>query len=253
MPELKYQIYSDSESLKRFQVSSDCVGAIIWPAAQLSAYKLVTQIIEKLVDKGVNLQTETPVTKVTPLGDKWTVETPRGNITTSNIVHATNGYAEYLLPSFGNFIKATRGFMTAQAPPQSLLDPPLNRTYSFVYGAGEKFDCLIQQPPYAGKKLMFGGGLHQDPDRHTFDDAKIPDRIEHYLFNQLPKVLNWDGESGNQFCMCWCGIMGFSSDELPWVGAVSETIGGGEGQWICAGYTGDGILPGSVFNRIQEW
>ena len=40
--------------------------------------------------------------------------------------------------------------------------------------------------------------------------------------------------------MAWSGIMGFSDDELPWVGMVPESVGGGQGQWICAGYTGNG-------------
>ena len=35
--------------------------------------------------------------------------------------------------------------------------------------------------------------------------------------------------------------MGFSRDSCPWVGALPQSVGGGAGQWICAGYTGEGI------------
>jgi len=37
--------------------------------------------------------------------------------------------------------------------------------------------------------------------------------------------------------------MGFSRDSRPWVGAVSEDLGlgGGEGLFICAGFTGHGM------------
>jgi len=244
VPELRYDLYSAGESKKQFRVSGDCVGAIVYDAAQLSSYKLVTQIFEVLVNEGINLQTETLVTKIDRPCDKsgWIVQTPRGSILARNIVHATNGYAQYLLPPFDPLIKPTRGIMTAQLPSKSLSDPPLDRTYSFIYGSGEKFDYLIQQPPYDGNKLMLGGGLHQDPQPNTFDDGDVPISLQSYLFNQLPKVLHWDNEGDvhRRLSMCWCGIMGFSKDELPWVGAVPENLGGGQGQWICAGYTGDG-------------
>jgi hypothetical protein len=39
----------------------------------------------------------------------------------------------------------------------------------------------------------------------------------------------------------WTGIMGYTPDEQPWVGAVPESLGGGEGLWISAGYTGHGM------------
>jgi hypothetical protein len=40
--------------------------------------------------------------------------------------------------------------------------------------------------------------------------------------------------------------MGFSEDGCPWVGKLSEDLGGGDGQFICAGYTGEG----TTFIRI---
>jgi glycine/D-amino acid oxidase-like deaminating enzyme len=39
----------------------------------------------------------------------------------------------------------------------------------------------------------------------------------------------------------WTGIMGYSKDDSPWVGPVPESLGGGPGLWISAGYTGHGM------------
>ncbi|KAK8045156.1 FAD dependent oxidoreductase [Apiospora rasikravindrae] len=39
----------------------------------------------------------------------------------------------------------------------------------------------------------------------------------------------------------WSGIMGYSRDANPWVGPVPASAGGGEGLWLCAGYTGHGM------------
>jgi glycine/D-amino acid oxidase-like deaminating enzyme len=249
IPDLIYQIYSAAEAQKLFQVSKDCVGAIVYPAAQLSSYKFVTQLAEILVDKGVNLQTETPVTEIVPTTEgQWLLVTPRGSIIASKVVHATNGYASYLLPSFQSLIKPTRGFMTAQRPTKCLLDVPLHRSYSFIYGGGENFDYLIQEPAYDGGKLMLGGGLLRDPERETFDDAEIPELMSSYLGNQLHKVLRGEAVEDTVPLMCWSGIMGFSNDNLPWIGEVPEGICGGREQWISAGYTGDGTFK--VLNSL---
>ena len=132
--------------------------------------------------------------------------------------------------------------MTAQIPPKSLTQPPLDRTYSFIYADG-KFDYLIQQPDSDGCKLMFGGGYYQDPQPETCNDSQICEVSQRYLRNQLPKLFRWEDESDPdaRVYMRWSGIMGFSEDGFPWVGALSENYGGGDGQWICAGYTGEGV------------
>ncbi|KAL7957459.1 hypothetical protein V8C34DRAFT_305705 [Trichoderma compactum] len=35
--------------------------------------------------------------------------------------------------------------------------------------------------------------------------------------------------------------MGFSRDGWPWVGRVPDSAGGGDGLWLCAGYSGGGM------------
>lgn len=247
IPELIYRVVSGEEAQEMFRLSKSCVGAITYPAGQLWPYKLVTQLAQVLVGHGVNLQTETPATKIVKDGAKWRVETPRGNILAAKVVHATNGYLQYLLPSFTKIIKPTRGHMTAQIPPESLSHPPLDRTYSFLHEDG-KFDYFIQQPAYDGCKLMLGGGYYEDPQPTTYNDAQVCEISQEYLKQQLPKVFRWEGEEdpSARVHTRWSGIMGFSEDGCPWVGKLSEDLGGGDGQFICAGYTGEG----TIFIRI---
>jgi len=60
---------------------------------------IVAHLIEKSLEKGLNLQTWTPVTSVTPArSGQWHVNTSRGVITASTVVYATNG-------AFLHFIK----------------------------------------------------------------------------------------------------------------------------------------------------
>ena len=243
LPDLVHHFHSAEEAQTKFRLSKDCVGAITYrPAGQLWPYKLVTQLVEGLLSQGLNLQTETPVTEIVKEGSKWKVETPRGSILTDKVVHATNGYIQYLLPRFATIITPNRGHMTAQIPPKSLSNPPLDRTYSFLY-AGGKFDYFIQNPAYDGSKLMLGGGYYEDPQVRTFNDAETSNAVGKYLHDQLPKVFKWEGEENpeNRMHMRWSGIMGFSEDGFPWVGEIPEHLGGGDGQFICGGYTGEGI------------
>jgi glycine/D-amino acid oxidase-like deaminating enzyme len=243
-----YQIYSAEKAQKELRLSKACIGAIEYPAGKLWPYKLVSQLSRYLLNNGINFQMETPVTKIISEDGKWRLETPRGNILTSTVVHATNGYIGHLLPFFSRIIEPTRGHMTAQIPPQSLSLPPLKHTYSFMYKDG-KFDYLIQLPNHSGNKLMFGGGYYEDPQPNENNDAELSQICVEYLQNQLPKVFQWEGELNpeKRVDMIWSGIMGFSQDGIPWVGQLLDEFGGGHGQWICAGYTGEGSLYFYIF------
>ena len=130
-------------------------GNNLWPL------KLVTNLYEVALrqrpnDLWLRLHTSTPVTSVTPIppssGYRWKLSTPRGDIKCAYVVHATNGYASYLLPHMAgpSGIVPTRGqVMSVRAaapageitssgwtsntgfeywfprPPRSLRDPPL--------------------------------------------------------------------------------------------------------------------------------
>lgn len=245
IPEIVHHFYTAKEAQDKFLLSGVCVGAITYRVGQLDSYNIVTQIAEILVNNSVNLQTQTPVTEVEYdlTTQKWRVETPRGSILGGQVVHATNGYIKYLVPSFSTVIKPSRGHVTAQIPPKSLSISPLGRAFCFIYAHGE-FDYLTQQHPCNGGKLILGGGYYEDPQPYTDDDSEISESVGTYLRNQLREVVQWgdamDPEGREN--MLWSGIMGFSADELPWVGPLPEKLGGGDGQWVCGGYTGEGSL-----------
>ena len=51
----------------------------------------------------------------------------------------------------------------------------------------------------------------------------------------LPEVFPGKYERGREFEMEWTGIMGYSRDNMPWVGAVP----GQKGVWLAGGYSGE--------------
>jgi glycine/D-amino acid oxidase-like deaminating enzyme len=74
------------------------------------------------------------------------------------------------------------------------------------------------------------------------DDSSIDLPAAAYLRRELNVVLDLQNEDEElEASFEWSGIMGFSRDGNPWVGPVDEQLGGGDGLWICAGYTGHGM------------
>ncbi|KAF1957868.1 FAD dependent oxidoreductase [Byssothecium circinans] len=243
-------VIKDKEGLKKHRVSEEAAGiALTKGAASLWPYKLVTFILEKLVRDGkLNLQTKTPVTEITSEGNKHTLHTPRGTITSSTIILATNAYTSALLPHFADLIVPVRGEMSALFPPEeSTILPNSHGMVAALGQSANNDDYLIQRPfsgvPNPAGHLMFGGGRGAGklPTVGVSDDSVIDEDTAAYLRGALLKVLKLDGKTEGlkelKASKIWTGIMGYSRDDHPWVGKVPQK----EGLWLVGGYTGHGM------------
>ncbi|KAI0386772.1 FAD dependent oxidoreductase [Hypomontagnella monticulosa] len=207
----------------------------------------------------------------------WTVHTSRGTIAASQVLLATNGYTSHLLPQFSDLLVPTRGQVSALKPPEtpsSPADPPLDIGHTY-YIAGEpsdpfaRDDYLVQRPPTSAE-LVFGGGRQHAKGRGigVWDDSTIDEPVAWYLRGELSNAVDLslahqhhdqhqnDKEKKRTEALKkqdleptyeWTGIMGYTRDGHPWVGNVPESLGGGEGLWVCAGYTGHG-MPNAVLS-----
>lgn len=261
----KVSLISSPEDLKRERVSPDAAGATLtrW-AGSLWPYKYVTFILERLVKAGkLNLQTKTPVTKITPFSSlsdgnaRWTLQTDRGSIKAKHVVLATNGYTSHLLHAFKDLIVPVRGEMSAQFPPKG--SPMLPDSYGFVGAIGgnpNHDDYLIQRPyegvPNPAGHLMYGGGrtwAKLGSGIGEYDDSVVDQGSAQYLRKQLLTLLTLDGETEGvkelKADYEWTGIMGYSRDNHPWVGQVP----GMDGIWLSAGYTGHGMPNGTLCGK----
>ncbi|RFU32294.1 hypothetical protein B7463_g4035, partial [Scytalidium lignicola] len=260
-------------------------GAIVTDsAASLWPYKLVCWILENLISSNnsesgsgsgsFNLQTNTSATSLQKLDDgSWIVHTDRGMIAAKNVLLTTNAYTSHLLPKFSDLIVPVRGEMSSLLPPKSLktervMARRLDHSYGFVGHATQNInqdDYLIQRPftpsspsstitsnPESnsiGGELMFGGGRAYAASAGVgvSDDSSIDEPAAAYLRRELNIVLDLDNDDHELTASYeWSGIMGFSRDERPWVGPVTEELGGGKGLWVCAGYTGHGMPNASL-------
>jgi glycine/D-amino acid oxidase-like deaminating enzyme len=253
------EIVEDQDQLREFGLKG-AVGAIAQSAAaSLSPYKLVVWMWQAMIDEyadRLNFQTSTPVASIDESSIRpgfTAVSTSRGAVYGKQVVVASNGYASYLLPEFDGIITPTQGQMSASIPHGTYSKQLLPRSYGFT-GIGNQdgvmSDYLVQGPLETGGHLMLGGGRQMVPGGGVgvSDDSYVDIDAEAYL-RGLPERLDLKSPSrpvereeptcADQLDMIssWTGIMGYSVDHFPWVGAVPDR----ETVWICAGYTGHGM------------
>lgn len=146
-------------------------------------------------------------------------------------------------------------------------------------------DYLVQRPPPAGE-LILGGGRQLARHRAVgvWDDGELDEPVRWWLRGELPAVMDLglraapgeveaeehrghhvvaDADATGAGAGApappkkqdlaatheWTGIMGYSRDAHPWVGAVPAAAGGGDGLWLCAGYTGHGMPNAALCGR----
>jgi glycine/D-amino acid oxidase-like deaminating enzyme len=252
----KVEIIEDPEHLKKLRVEG-AVGAVYQPnAARCWPYRLVTWILEGLVqaeaeksdaDKLFNLQTYTSATGLQRLDDgNWIVHTSRGQITAKNVLLATNAYTSYLLPKMTELIVPVRGQVGALLTPEKGVQ--LQHSYAWLDNEGGDNYLIHRERDNDGGPLILGGerliakgnevGVSRDDDI----DLDIAYSLRRAMYGTLK--LKEDGEKEDRELWAdyqWTGIMGYSKDDSPWVGPVPESLGGGSGLWISAGYTGHGM------------
>ncbi|KAF2205941.1 FAD dependent oxidoreductase [Delitschia confertaspora ATCC 74209] len=258
-------VIRDRAEMDKCRIGSGCVGATITKdAGSLWPYKLVTFILESLIKSNqLNLQTTTPVTQIRTSSSEesktkpqYTLETPRGTITTPTLILATNGYTSHLLPSFADLIVPVRGEMSALIPPKnSTILPHSHGMVGALNQPANNDDYLVQRPfhsvPNPSGHLMFGGGRGAGklPSVGISDDGVVDEDAAAYLRKALLKLLAMDGETEAleelKAAAEWTGIMGYSRDNNPWVGPVP----GQKGVWLCGGYTGHGMPNGTLCGK----
>ncbi|KAH6617104.1 FAD dependent oxidoreductase [Chaetomium tenue] len=282
----RYTLYSREEVLAQFPVHDGVFegreervqGGVGYFAGSLSAYKFGIGVLRACVDRGLNLQTGTPVTGLVAVSSsatdgegKWDVNTERGVVRAGRVVLATNGYTAGVWPRFQGAVVPLRGQVTAHRPGRGMpAGGCLDRTYSFIYERG--YEYMVSQPEgsrFPGDIIM-GGGLAKAQEEGlmeygTTDDGAVNEEITDYLRDTTGRYFgpDWgedhpEGRTRSE----WTGIMGFSPDGLPFVGEVP----GESGLWASCGFQGHGMalcwecaralvemMEGRDGEELREW
>ncbi|GME93582.1 unnamed protein product [Ambrosiozyma monospora] len=187
---------------------------LTYTAGHLWPYKLMVAILKKNIEKGMQLQTNTPVLSTAKLADgRYLVKTNRGEIICKNLVIATNAYTASVEPKFEGKIVPIKGIcshITSSDP--NLKTPHLTNTYGIRYG-GADGDYLINRPD--GSVIVGGAKRHIFPFKQLFygvvdDSTLIPNTKEYFNNYMNDRFYTWKGfpEVADYV---WSGILGWFS------------------------------------------
>ena len=188
---------------------------------------------------GVNLQAHTPATSVRPDSQSgFIIETPRGTMHADTVIYANNAYVSGLLPEYAKNIVPCKGICCRITIPDGVTPPLLNNSY-IIRTDDNTLSYLI---PRADGSIIVGGAAakfrtFEDQWYDNVDDSVLIDAAKDYYTNYMQRTFRGWEETGAKVDKIWSGVMGYSYDSNPHIGAVP----GKEGQYILAGFNGHGM------------
>jgi glycine/D-amino acid oxidase-like deaminating enzyme len=170
---------------------------------------MVHKLLDRLISNGLNIQANTPVSSVTSSSGKdgmWSINTPRGIITTAKVVYATNAYTSHLLPEYSRAITPVRGVCSYLESPKGRENPHLVNTYGIRFDKVNN-DYLI---PRADGSIVVGGARqHFWHNKYRwFDNVKDDELIEEatsYFSNYMQRHFRGWENSEMATKLVWTG------------------------------------------------
>ncbi|KAM5380873.1 hypothetical protein ACJZ2D_003397 [Fusarium nematophilum] len=217
-------------------------GAFKYTAGHIWPYKLIHHMFTKaLSHDSINLQTNTPVTSISPTPNAegyWTITTDRGKVRARQVVLATNAYTAALLPEYHEKIIPYRAICSRIVTPENKPPPLLANTYSLRFNNSD-FDYLI---PRTDGSIVVGGARraylgYLEDWYGNVDDSRLIERAKDYFDGYMQRHFRGWEDSGAYTDQVWTGIMGYSSDRLPRIGPIP----GRQNMFIMGGFTGHGM------------
>lgn len=184
-------------------------GCFSYTAGHIWPYKLVLHLLKLAISQGVNLQTHTPVEKVSSTRDHrgyWTVTTPRGSISAKTIVYASNAYTSAILPEYKNAIVPVRGVCSRIVTPTGK-SPHLPNSYIIRLNSSSEYDYLI---PRSDGSIIVGGArsAYINDLKNWYDvtdDSKVLETTKKYFDGYMQRNFHGWEESGAYTDKVWTG------------------------------------------------
>jgi hypothetical protein len=184
-------------------------------------------MLHRAVTRGVNLQTNTPVTSIAPAdihpkSPTWIVNTPRGSLIGNTIIHATNGYSSALVPELRGKIVPVKGIVARLVPTNG---SQLTESYMMRFSDYE-YDYMIPRPDGS---IVVGGGRRDyyyalDKWFNVSDDGSLIEGAEDYFDGYMQRhfhgwedcdVRTEDLWTGSEFPISHLMIMDTHADYSP--------------------------------------
>ncbi|MBL8604602.1 MAG: FAD-binding oxidoreductase [Myxococcales bacterium] len=203
--------------------SGRALGALINPGdAACNPVEVLAFLASKL---RARVEADAEVLALEVAGPKVELVTRRVRYRAERVLVATNAYLAQLVPSAAAWVSPRRGQMLA------LEAPSVTLTRSYYVNRGSEY---FRQA--ADGAVVVGGFRTPEAATEVGYDDRVTASVQSSLEGFAREMLGVDGRVLTR----WSGVMGFSPDGLPIVGAVP----GFAGVYFAGGFTGHGMSMG---------
>lgn len=210
-------------------------GVVIEKSGGLDPARYHAAILRRALNSGASLHERTPALGLKPRsGGGFEVATPHGRVRARDVIVATNGYRDGLVPWLRRRIVPIGSYIIATEP----LD---DSTASEVNPNGRMFfdskNFLNYWRLSSDNRMLFGGRASMAPTTI----AKARDTLYRQMVAAHPQL------DGIAVARAWGGKVGFSFDRLPHAGRR-------DGLYFAMGYCGTGVALASYLGKcIGAW
>ncbi len=182
------------------------------------------------------------VAEILPSDTGALVRTNAGDVVAPRVLVCTNAYAGEMLPALRGVVSPKRGQMLALRL-NGVDDAPWRRLdASYYINFGHEY---IRQT-FDGTVVVGGFRWKQAEREVGYEDHPAAD-LQAALEGLAAEIFCDEGESPRdafEVVARWSGVMGFSPDGMPMVGAIPEPWNESGKVWFCGGFTGHGMSLG---------
>ncbi|VDC33597.1 Gamma-glutamylputrescine oxidoreductase [Pseudogemmobacter humi] len=196
---------------------------------------LASELARAAARAGVRIHCQSPVIRLNQNGKGWEVATAQGVIRAREVIVATNGYTDGLVPGLAPSLLPVNSFQIATAR----LDEDLSRR--ILPGRQTVYDSrrlILYFRKTSDNRVMIGGRASFSSSRKAGGRSPDYSRIERVLHGIFPQLAGLPVE------MRWAGLVCITRDFLPHYHVPAP------GLHVVTGYNGRGV---ALANRAGAW
>lgn len=203
--------------------------------ASVQPLDLVRELARATAAAGAAIFTQTAATRLARRDNGWVVATPTGSIQAHNVVVATNGYSDQLVPGLAASLLPVNSFQIATAP---LDEARANRILAQGQTVYDSRRLILYFRRSTDKRVLLGGRSSFSSSRGLGAKRADYSVLEHVLTGIFPSL------AGLPVTHRWTGLVCITMDYLPHYHQPEE------GLHIVLGFNGRGV---ALTHRAGAW